>query len=210
MQWLVSPIRDQDVLIHGERVLYRNRRHFAAVFPELWQLVAVVFLRLAFEMRDITGLSTVLVFGTVLALIVLRPLVVRERWSTRDLILAAIVALWAVSTRVSPGGFADLVLLAMAVRFLVRTVRWGFFQRLYLTDRRLMEVDGFLGVRINSMPITKVTDVMLERTVVGELLGYGTFRVESAGQDQALGRLDYLLDPEDFHDLVVGSPAWHS
>lgn len=212
MHWWFLPLRDEDVLVTGERVLYRRRRHWASVATEFWQFAAVLFLRMAIGMRDAHGLGTVLLFGTAISLVILKPLVSGRRrvdgWATRELLAAVVFGFWAFSSDISPMGFADLVVVAMFGRFVVRVLRWAFFQRTYLTDRRLMEVDGFFGVKVNSMPLATVTDFMLCRTPVGEVLGYGTFRVESAGQEQALGNMQYLLEPEEFHDLVVSSPAW--
>lgn len=208
MTWLLVRPGDDDVLVPGEKVLYRERRHWAAVMPELFQFMAVLFLHSAFAMRGTTGLGTVLIFGCVLSYIILRPLVKREGWSTWQMILAAIVAFWAIQSGTSIGGLMTLLLLVMFGRFLVRAIRWAFYQQTYLTNRRLMEVDGFLGIRVNSMPLSKVTDIMLRRNPVGDFLGYGTFRVETAGQDQALGTLDFLLDPEHFHELIVAGPRF--
>ncbi len=209
MNWLLIPLRDEDVLVRGERVLYRERRHWVALLPELTQLLAVVFLHAAFSMRNTTGLGAVLLLGTIVSIIVLRPLVQRERWETWQLITIVLVGYWAIRSGRSISGLAVLLLVAMAVRFAVRALRWAVYQRTYLTDRRLMEVDGFLGTRINSMPRQMVTDVTLRRTALGEILGYGKFRVETAGQEQALTQLDYLVEPELFHDLVVSGPQFH-
>ncbi|MGI9621782.1 MAG: PH domain-containing protein [Acidimicrobiales bacterium] len=208
MNWWLAPLRDSDVLVRGERVLYRRRRHWAAVLPEMFQLLAVLFLHTAFSMRGTTGMSAFLIFGTVIALIVLRPLLTRGRWDTWQLIVIAVLVFWAIQSGASILGLATLLVVIMAVRFGVRLLRWAFYQRTYLTDRRVMEVDGFLGTRINSMPLAMVTDVMLRRNPFGEMLGYGTFRVESAGQDQALSTLDFLLDPENFHYLFVAGPKF--
>ncbi len=202
MQWLFVPLRDEDVLVRGERVLYRKRRHWGAVVPEFLQFLSVAFLYAAFSMIGTTGLGTVIIFGGVVSFIILRPLIKRE-WDTWHMLVGAIVAFWVIQTGVPLLGLAGMLVFAMGVRAGIRALRWAFYQRTYLTTRRVMEVDGFLGTRVNSMPISKVTDIMLRRNPLGELLGYGTFRVESAGQDQALGSLDYLLDPEEFHDLVV-------
>ncbi len=208
MQWLLLPLSDEDVLVTGERVLYCKRRHWAALFPEFAQFMAVLFLHSAFSMRGTTGLGEVLLLGTIVSIILLRPLVRRERWETWQMVAIALVVFWAIQSGTSVGALALLIVLVMAVRFAIRVLRWGVFQRTYLTDRRLMEVDGFLGTRVNSMPLNMVTDIMLRRSPIGEVLGYGTFRVESAGQDQALGSLDFLLEPERFHDMVVASPSW--
>ena len=208
MQWVLVPLADRDVLVAGERVLYRRRRHWAVVAPEAAQFGAVLFLHGAFMMRGTTGMDSVLLAGTIVSAAVLFPLWRAWRDHRSALVALALVLVWAASAGAGPEGLGAVVVMAMGVRLCIRLVRWAWFQRTYLTDRRLMEVDGFLGTRINSMPLAKITDVALHRSPVGEVLGYGTFRVESAGQDQALGRLDFLVEPERFHDLVIASPTW--
>ena len=46
------------------------------------------------------------------------------------------------------------------------------------------------------MPLTKVTDMSYNRSPLGRLLGYGTFVMESAGQDQALHTVGWVADPD--------------
>ena len=46
--------------------------------------------------------------------------------------------------------------------------------------------------KLGMMPISKVTDLTYERPLIGRMLGYGTLVIESAGQIQALNRIDYL------------------
>jgi hypothetical protein len=52
------------------------------------------------------------------------------------------------------------------------------------------------------MPIGKVTDLTYERPLMGRILGYGTMIVESAGQIQALNRLEYLPRAEQVYDAI--------
>jgi len=54
------------------------------------------------------------------------------------------------------------------------------------------------------MPLTKVTDMSFNRPPMGRLLGYGTFIVESAGQDQALRTINHLPYPEQLYLEVCG------
>ena len=54
------------------------------------------------------------------------------------------------------------------------------------------------------MPLTKVTDMRFERSPIGRLFGFGTFIVESAGQDQALRGIDHLPYPEQLYIEVCG------
>ena len=42
------------------------------------------------------------------------------------------------------------------------------------------------------MPLAKVTDMSFQRFTMGRILGYGEFILESAGQGQALNRVDRL------------------
>src|SRR6266540_1795620 len=49
----------------------------------------------------------------------------------------------------------------------------------------------------------KVTDMTYERSVLGQLLGYGVFVVESAGQDQALSRVNFLPRPDRLYIQVA-------
>jgi hypothetical protein len=65
-----------------------------------------------------------------------------------------------------------------------------------ITDRRVLNVNGVITRRVGIMPLTKVTDLTYERSVMGRLLGYGVFVMESAGQHQAMSRIEYLPHPD--------------
>jgi len=57
---------------------------------------------------------------------------------------------------------------------------------------------------VDMMPLTKVTDMSFNRSARGQLLGFGEFVVESAGQDQALRHIEYLPYPEQLYLEVCG------
>ncbi len=46
--------------------------------------------------------------------------------------------------------------------------------------------------------------VITSARLLGRLLGYGTFVMESAGQDQALSKIDFIPYPEQLYLEVVG------
>jgi Bacterial PH domain len=54
------------------------------------------------------------------------------------------------------------------------------------------------------MPLAKVTDMSFQRSAMGRIFGYGEFILESAGQDQALNKIDYLPYPEQLYLEVCG------
>ncbi len=90
----------------------------------------------------------------------------------------------------------------VATSFVIFTLVWvgwlvgdWYVERFVVTNRRVLLITGILNRKVAIMPLIKVTDLTFEQTVWGRMLHYGTFIVESAGQDQALSRIDYLAHP---------------
>src|SRR6266581_1496736 len=52
--------------------------------------------------------------------------------------------------------------------------------------------------------LNKVTDMRFERSMNGRFLGYGTFILETAGQDQAFREVDFIPYPEQLYLEVCG------
>jgi uncharacterized membrane protein YdbT with pleckstrin-like domain len=77
-----------------------------------------------------------------------------------------------------------------------------YTEEFVITDRRVLLITGMIGRRVAIMPLSKVTDLTYERSIAGRLLGYGVFVVESAGQNQALSRIDYLPTPDKLYQDV--------
>jgi len=97
-----------------------------------------------------------------------------------------------------------LVVTVVALVYLaVYVVEWRVRQFL-VTDRRVLMTSGVLVRTVAMMPLRRVTDLTYQETPVGQVLGYGTFRFESAGQDQALSRITYLPDATDLYDRITG------
>ena len=96
-----------------------------------------------------------------------------------------------------------LAWLVLVVRLLFRIYSWleDYF---VVTSQRLLLAEGVFKKTVNMMPLGKVTDMRFERSATARLLGYGTFIVESAGQDQALSRIDHLPYPEQLYIEVCG------
>lgn len=92
----------------------------------------------------------------------------------------------------------DLLWLAWAAS--VWYLGWHYLNwwsdRFVVTDKRVMWVHGLLNRNADMMPLSKVTDMRYERSVPGRILGYGSFIMESAGQDQALSRIDHIVEPD--------------
>ena len=70
------------------------------------------------------------------------------------------------------------------------------------TDKRLILTYGLITQKVAMMPLTKVTDMSYNRSPLGRLLGYGTFVMESAGQDQALHTVGWVADPDHTYRVI--------
>jgi uncharacterized membrane protein YdbT with pleckstrin-like domain len=84
------------------------------------------------------------------------------------------------------------------LRLLWKAANWAV-DYFIVTSHRFIETTGLLSRRVAMMPMKKVTDMAFERSALGRVLGYGTFILESAGQDQALSRVDYIPYPEQLY-----------
>jgi uncharacterized membrane protein YdbT with pleckstrin-like domain len=91
--------------------------------------------------------------------------------------------------------------LLVVLVFAFKVMEW-WVERLVVTDKRFVLTSGVFTTKVAMMPISKVTDLTYERTAWGRMFGYGTVIVESAGQIQALNRIDYLPRPEEFYDTI--------
>ncbi|HEX6969803.1 MAG TPA: PH domain-containing protein [Micromonosporaceae bacterium] len=86
-------------------------------------------------------------------------------------------------------------------------VGWRFldwhFDRFVLTNKRVMVINGIITRNVAMMPLARVTDMKYEQSPTGRALNYGTFILESAGQDQALREIKHLPNPNELYLRVV-------
>ncbi|MGH3661027.1 MAG: PH domain-containing protein [Micromonosporaceae bacterium] len=82
-------------------------------------------------------------------------------------------------------------------------VGWQFldwwFDRFILTNKRVMVIAGVVTRHVAMMPLLRVTDMKYEQSPIGRMLNYGTFVMESAGQDQALREIKHLPNPNELY-----------
>ncbi|WP_213454898.1 PH domain-containing protein [Rhizomonospora bruguierae] len=91
--------------------------------------------------------------------------------------------------------------------FVVAWAAWRFgdwwFDRFILTNKRVMVVNGIITRNVAMMPLLRVTDMKYEQSPLGRMLNYGTFVLESAGQEQALRTVSHLPNPNELYLRVV-------
>jgi uncharacterized membrane protein YdbT with pleckstrin-like domain len=101
---------------------------------------------------------------------------------------------------------AGVVVIGFVIWMLWQILEW-WVARIVVTDRRIFEVSGIITKTVASLPLWKVTDMTYHRSIWGRLFGYGAMALETAGQDQALGRINYLPQPLAFYKTVTGRAA---
>ena len=117
------------------------------------------------------------------------------------------IAGWVSNSFTNGNGTALLVIwllwAILLLRLLWKVLDWSLTY-FVITSQRLLLAKGFLLRKVDMMPLTKVTDMSFNRSATGQILGFGEFVVESAGQDQALRHIEYLPYPEQLYLEVCG------
>jgi membrane protein YdbS with pleckstrin-like domain len=136
---------------------------------------------------------------------------VRRHWAALAEVGGMLAIYWlaALLVIVFAGGVEVIRLVALCFMFF--SLCWFGWQlldwrieRFMVTNRRVLLISGILTRNVAIMPLMKVTDLTYQQSPLGRVLGYGTFIVESAGQDQALSRVDFLPQPNKRYQQMSG------
>jgi uncharacterized membrane protein YdbT with pleckstrin-like domain len=124
-----------------------------------------------------------------------------------EVLVGLAIAGWLTTVFAKNNGTAILVIWILwglvFLRLVIKVAEWGetYF---VVTSQRFILATGLLTRKVNMMPLSKVTDMSFQRSTMGRILGYGEFILESAGQDQALNKVDHLPYPEQLYLEVCG------
>jgi uncharacterized membrane protein YdbT with pleckstrin-like domain len=87
------------------------------------------------------------------------------------------------------------------VRLAVLVLDW-WDDLIMITDERILNVTGLLASSMEDTPISKITDRKIQHTLIGNILGYGTITIESAGP-KSLQRLTFVPKPMTVYEAIV-------
>jgi uncharacterized membrane protein YdbT with pleckstrin-like domain len=101
-----------------------------------------------------------------------------------------------------------LVIVGSLIYYGLRVGEW-WMRHFIVSRRRVLLTSGVIVRTVTLLPLRRITDLTWQETLLGQVLGYGTFRFESAGQDQALRHLTYMPDAQtryrEVSELLFGS-----
>jgi len=92
-----------------------------------------------------------------------------------------------------------VVVYLVALSWVAWKIADWYFDRFILTNKRVMVISGIITRKVAMMPLLRVTDMKYEQSPLGRMMNYGTFVMESAGQDQALREVKHLPDPNELY-----------
>jgi uncharacterized membrane protein YdbT with pleckstrin-like domain len=84
-----------------------------------------------------------------------------------------------------------VVLVAALVYYGLRVAEW-WMRHFIVSTRRVLLTSGVIVRTVTLLPLRRITDLTWKETLLGQVLCYGTFRFESAGQQQALSQITFL------------------
>jgi uncharacterized membrane protein YdbT with pleckstrin-like domain len=200
---VLLPLSPAEILVDGERVYYRNSKHWFAMIQPLAETVGVLFLLTLAINGAPAALGIVVISALMMAVLLVVRWVTQRDWKWTDYMIIWVVGLILLEISPEPETMLVVVAIVLVGRLLLTLIRWAFYEERFVTDRRIIETSGLLGTRISSISLTRVTDLTLYRSVPGEFFDYGDLRVETPGQDQALDRIPFVRNPIDFHDAIV-------
>ena len=93
------------------------------------------------------------------------------------------------------------VVLGALVYLGLRAGEW-YMRHFIVSPRRMLLTSGVLVRTVTLLPRRRITDLTWQETFFGQLLGYGTFRIESAGQHQALAEVSYLPHADELYRTI--------
>jgi membrane protein YdbS with pleckstrin-like domain len=89
-----------------------------------------------------------------------------------------------------------LLLVLGALIYLGLHIAEWWVRHFLVTRRRVLLTSGVIIRTVAVMPLRRITDLTWKETFWGQLLGYGTFRFESAGQQQGLDEITFVPDAD--------------
>jgi uncharacterized membrane protein YdbT with pleckstrin-like domain len=95
-----------------------------------------------------------------------------------------------------------LLLLLAALVYLGLHVGEWWMRHFIVSHRRMLLTSGILVRTVTLLPRRRITDLTWQETFFGQILGYGTFRIESAGQHQALSKVTFLPHADELYRTI--------
>ena len=97
---------------------------------------------------------------------------------------------------------AGLIVWVVGFTYYGLNVAEWWMRHFIVSTRRVLLVSGVIVRTVTLLPLRRITDLTWKETFLGQILGYGTFRFESAGHEHALSEITFLPGAEILYRRV--------
>jgi uncharacterized membrane protein YdbT with pleckstrin-like domain len=97
---------------------------------------------------------------------------------------------------------AGLIVWVVGFTYYGLNVAEWWMRHFIVSTRRVLLVSGVIVRTVTLLPLRRITDLTWKETFLGQILGYGTFRFESAGHEHALSEITFLPGAEVLYRRV--------
>jgi uncharacterized membrane protein YdbT with pleckstrin-like domain len=128
-------------------------------------------------------------------------LITRQHWSALvmpvliDVVLFVLISAVALSLSGVARALGLVVVLPVA-HLIIRLLNWLNVQYI-VTTRRVLEIHGVINKRVSDSSLEKVNDVVLEQSILGRFLNYGTVAIIT-GSDIGVNYFKHIAHPVHF------------
>ena len=130
--------------------------------------------------------------------------ITRQHWlvlvatALMDGLLAIAALVVAILLGRAEGILAVLAILVVfpIIHFVIRFLNW-YNRQFIVTNRRVMEIRGVINKRVSDSSLEKVNDVVLEQSILGRFLNYGTVEIIT-GSDIGVNFFKHMAQPVRF------------
>jgi uncharacterized membrane protein YdbT with pleckstrin-like domain len=114
------------------------------------------------------------------------------------LAILAIVAAILLASKVQEGVLGLLAVLAVfpTIHFVISFLNW-YNEQYLVTSRRVIEIRGVINKHVSDSSLEKVNDVVLDQSILGRILGYGTVEIIT-GSDIGVNIFKHMARPVRF------------
>jgi membrane protein YdbS with pleckstrin-like domain len=161
--------------------------------------------RIVFETRPLKGLLWYLLISSFIAVFIL--MIFFGNLMIFSVFAAMMFGASGMVAGVALSGFLFFVL-ALLIAFVVAKRRYNM-RYYWITDKRIIVKKGFIGYSINSIPHERISDVLISRSLLERLFGFGSLHIQTlAGQYTMRGRMGAegnlmaIPDPEKNQELI--------
>jgi Bacterial PH domain len=128
-------------------------------------------------------------------------------WKEIALFLGALFVVVTLNVLLPPGAFTDFLWWAMLGVTIWVALKWYEWRRNWMvaTDKRVMVNYGLIRQGVAMFSLSRVPDLTYTRSTVGQLLGYGELKRESAGAGQTLHTVRFVEHPHATYTTICAA-----